>query len=360
MQTAPFNKAERERPLPIFPEPTPSSDAALNESLSRPTPGALKALETVTGDVAILGVGGKMGPTLARMVRRGLNQCGKINRVIGVSRFSHSAVRDDLEAAGIETVTCDLTERTAVEALPDASHVVFMAGQKFGATESPEATWAMNVYAPALAAQRYAGSQIVAFSSGSVYPNVPVSSGGSQESDPTEPLGDYANSVVGRERLFTYFAKKNQTPMALVRLNYAIDLRYGVLVDIARKTLMGEPIDLATGHVNVIWQGDAVAQSLQCFLHAAVPPFVINVTGPETISVRRLAHRFGVLLDRTPVLVGEEANTALLSNAGQANGLFGYPGVPLERMILWVAEWLKGNGSLLNKPTHYETRNGRY
>jgi len=347
---------------PEFPvsEETPANDQALDEILSRPTPGALATLDSLDGDVLVLGVGGKMGPTLARMLRRGFDLRNKTNAVIGVARFSDPEARERLEGEGVQTVRCDLTDRAAVEALPDAPNVLFMAGQKFGTTQAPEATWVMNTYAPALVAQRFAGSRIVAFSTGSVYANVPVFSGGSRESDATEPLGDYANSAIGRERVFTFFARQNDTPLALVRLNYAIDLRYGVLVDVARRVHAGEPIDVTTGHVNVIWQGDANAQAVQCFSHVAVPPFVVNVAGPETVSVRALAHRFGELMDRAPVFAGEEAETALLSNAGRAHQLFGYPTVALEQMVAWTAEWLKRGGRLLNKPTGYETRDGRY
>ena len=339
---------------------TPASDDALDELLSRPTPSALQALDALNGDVLILGAGGKMGPTLARMMRRGFDSLNKQNAVIGVARFSSADARKNLEAAGVRTLRCDLTDRASVEALPNAPNVLFMAGQKFGTTQAPEATWVMNTYAPALVAQRFASSRIVAFSTGSVYANTPVFGGGSRETDPTEPVGDYANSAVGRERIFTFFAKQYESPLALVRLNYAIDLRYGVLVDVARRVLEGEPIDLTTGHVNVIWQGDANAQAIQCFSHAAVPPFVLNVAGPETVSVRALAHRFGELMDRTPVFAGEEASSALLSNAGRAHQLFGYPTVALEQMIVWTAEWLRRGGRLLNKPTGYETRDGRY
>jgi nucleoside-diphosphate-sugar epimerase len=338
----------------------PTTETELEELLSRPTPGVLSTLDALDGDVMVLGVSGKMGPTLARMVRRGFDALGKKARVLGAARFSNAAAAEQLEAAGVGAVRCDLTDRAAVEALPDAPNIIFMAGQKFGTSDAPDVTWIMNTYVPALVAQRYARSRTVVFSTGCVYPNTPVSAGGSREGDVTEPLGDYANSCVGRERVFTYFARQNETPLALFRLNYAIDLRYGVLVDVARKVMAGDPVDVAMGHVNVIWQGDANAQAIQCLSPAAVPPFVVNVTGPETVPIRMLAHRFGELFDRTPVLVDEEADTALLSNASLANRLFGYPTVSLDQMILWVAEWLKQGGALLDKPTHYETRDGRY
>jgi len=318
-------------------------------------------LRDLDGDVVVLGAAGKMGPSLARMARRGLDACErKMLRVIAVSRFSEAGSRANLEAAGVETVRCDLTNREDVAALPEATNVIFMAGHKFGTTAAPDLTWIMNTYVPALTAERYHHSRIVAFSTGCVYPNVPVSSGGAREEDALEPDGDYANSCVGRERVLTYFSRTNGTPVALFRLNYAIDLRYGVLVDVARKVLAGTPVDVTMGHANVIWQGDANAQALQCLAHAASPPFAVNVTGPETVSIRWLACRFGELFGREPEIVGTEAETALLSNASRAHALFGYPTVVLDTMVQWTAEWLQAGGRLLGKPTHFEVRDGRF
>ena len=253
-------------------------------------------------------------------------------------------------------------DRTQVERLPDTENLVFMAGQKFGTAAAPERTWAMNAYVPAVVAERYAPARprTVVFSTGCVYPNTPVASGGSREEDPLEPLGEYANSCVARERLFEHFAGAHRAPLLLFRLNYAVDLRYGVPVDIARKVRDGEPIDLTTGHVNVIWQGDANAMALRSLLHAAWPPVALNVTGPETVSVRDLAHRFGDLFGRPPILAGEEADTALLSNAARALALFGPPEVPLETLVRWCAAWQRCGGRLLNKPTRFEARDGRY
>jgi nucleoside-diphosphate-sugar epimerase len=341
-------------------EKGPSSEEELEELLSRPTQGVIHTISKLSGDIIVLGVGGKMGSTLARMARRALDALGRKERVIGVARFTDAKVEQSLQVAGIETVRCDLRDRKAVKELPDAPNVIFMAGQKFGTTDAPERTWMMNVIVPEIAAERYIGSRTVVFSTGCVYAETPVAYGGSLESDPLEPLGEYANSCVGRERVFTYYAKEHSTPVALFRLYYAIDMRYGVLYDVARKVADGIPIDVTLGHVNVVWQGDANAWAIQCLEHAASPPFVVNATGPEIISIRTLAKRFGELFGREPVIVGEEAPTAFLGNARKAHALFGYPTVPLDRMTQWVAQWIQQGGRSLEKPTHFETRDGRY
>lgn len=350
--------------MPLFPNamslPEVFDDESVEELLSRPTPGVKETLRRIAGDIMILGAGGKMGPTLARMVRRATDEAGQTRRVIAVARFSDTQTEDRLQQAGIETLRCDLLQREAVEHLPDAPHIIFMAGQKFGTSSSPELTWAMNTLVPAYVAERFAKSRIVAFSTGCVYPFTPVLQGGSREEDELAPPGDYANSCVGRERIFTYFSKKNQTPLALFRLNYAIDLRYGVLLDVAQKVVNSEMIDVTTGHANVIWQGDANAQAIQCLEHTAAPPFIINVTGPETISIRALAHSFGALLGREAIITGTENTTAWLNNAAKAHQLFGYPTVSLEQMIHWTAAWVKGGGKTLNKPTHFEARDGNF
>jgi nucleoside-diphosphate-sugar epimerase len=304
-----------------------------------------------------------MGPTLARMARRALNEVGRTRqRVLAVARFSDTTARETLHAQGVETIVADLTDRAQIAALPDAANIIFMAGQKFGTTDAPEATWLMNAYVPAIVAERYAptGARFVVFSTGCVYPNVPVERAGSREGDPLEPLGEYANSCVARERLFAHFCRQHHAPAVLFRLNYAVDLRYGVLVDVARKVRDGEPIDLTMGYANVLWQGDANAYALRALLLAEDPPLPLNVTGPETVRIREAARRFGDIFGREPRFVGTEARTALLSDASAAFARMGRPEIFLDTLTAWVAEWLDRGGRLLNKPTHYETRDGKY
>ncbi len=336
------------------------TEAELDDLLSTPSPDLIASLADLSGDIAILGVAGKMGPTLALLARRALDAAGNPARVYGVSRFSSPAARGALEAAGVQTLPCDLLDRDAVGRLPDAPYVIHMAGRKFGSTGSEELTWAMNAYVPAIVAERYRDARIVTFSTGNVYDLTPIAQGGARESDATRPIGEYAQSCLGRERILQYFSRRNGTPMTLLRLNYAVELRYGILLDIAQKIAAGQPVDLTMGNVNVIWQGDANATALRCLALAASPPDIINVTGPETVSVRGVAQRLGCLLDREPLLVGTEAPTALLSNAGRAHALFGYPSVSLETLLRWVAHWVTIGGPTLDKPTHYERRDGKF
>ena len=331
---------------------------ALEDFMTTPSPALMADLKTLSGDILVLGVAGKMGPTLARLAKRAA-PLGK--RVIGVARFSESGVRDALARAGVEAVSADLLDRNALERLPKAANVVFMAGRKFGATGNVPLTWAMNVQVPAMVAEAFKASRIVAFSTGCVYPFVPVKSGGATEDvDPVPPPGDYATSCVGRERMFEYFSAQHGTPGRLFRLNYAIDMRYGVLHDIGRKVRDGEAIDLAMGHVNVIWQGDANTVALRCLAHATTPTTPINVTGPETIEVSWLAGEFGKLFGKKPTLTGTPAPTGWLNNAGRMVKEFGPPSVPLSTMIEWTADWLSRDMATLNKPTHYEVRDGKY
>lgn len=337
-----------------------ASEAALEDALSAPSAGLLASMRSTPGDVVILGAAGKMGPTLARMARRALDELGRGDRVIAVSRFSSATAEQSLRAARIETIRCDLLDRSAVAALPDAPNVIFMAGQKFGTQEAPSSTWAMNVVLPSIAAERYARARIVAFSTGNVYPLSSVGSGGSRESDAPAPIGEYAMSCLGRERIFEDASARRGTRVAIVRLNYAVDLRYGVLVDIASRVARGEQIDLRMGHVNVIWQGDANDWALRCLAHASAPPFVVNVTGRETLAVRELASRLGELLHRAPSFTGTESPDALLSDASFAHSLFGAPSVSTSALLEWVAEWVQAGQPLLDKPTHFEERTGAF
>lgn len=333
----------------------------LEDELSAPTPGVLQSLRQLDGDVLVLGAGGKVGPTLSRMLRRAFDELGhKSRRVIAVSRFSSGAVSSELERCGVETIACDLTDRRALEKLPDAPNVIFMAGQKFGTVDAPEQTWAMNTLVPGYAAERYARSRIVAFSTGCVYPLVPVDGPGAREEVPLGPPGDYANSCVGRERILTYFSKKHGTPVLLFRLCYAIDLRYGVLCDVAMKVAHGLQVDVSMGWANVIWQRDANARAIQCLAHATSPPTALNITGIERISIRQLATRFGELLDREPIIVGEESSYAWVWDASRSYELFGPPSVSLDEMIHATAAWLKQGGVTLGKPTHFEVADGNY
>ena len=338
----------------------PRNEDQLEELLSRPTARVLSALSALPGDTVILGAAGKMGPSLARMVRRALDDLDRTDHVYAVSRFSDAELERAMQHDGIDTIRCDLADRAELSRLPDAPNVVFMAGQKFGTASEPSATWGANVLVPALAAERYASSRIVAFSTGNVYPLVPRGSGGARETDAPAPVGEYAISCLGRERIFEYHSRRNGTQVAIVRLNYAVDLRYGVLVDIARRVRDGEPIDVTMGAVNVIWQGDANAIALQCLGRAASPPFIINVTGAETLAVRDLATRLGELLGREPRFTGTEAPDALLSDASRSRELFGAPAVPTDLLIEWVAGWIGDGGRTLAKPTRFEVRDGRF
>lgn len=338
----------------------PATVEELEDVLTAPSDALVRDLAALDGDILVLGSAGKMGPTLAVLAQRALAKAGQGHRAIAVSRFSNAAVRDRLDAAGVTTVAADLHHPAQLAALPPAPNVIYMLGTKFGTTGHEHQTWATNAYLPGRVAERYAGARIVVFSSGNVYPLLPVTRGGATEVTSPQPIGEYAQSCLARERIFEFFSRATGTPVTIFRLNYAIDLRYGVLLDIARAVHEGHPVDLAMGNVNVIWQGDANEYALRALTLAGAPPALLNVTGPETVSVRWLAEEFGRRLGIEPVCAGEEAPTALLSNAAWAFGHFGYPRVPLARMIDWIAAWILADGSVLDKPTHFQEREGKF
>jgi len=332
----------------------------LEEMLSEPTPAVVETLARLDGDLMILGVGGKMGPTLARMARRASDLAGVRRRVIGVARFSSSDLESCLRRQGIETIRCDLLDAAQLDSLPSVPNVVFMAGMKFGSTGQESLTWAMNCFLPGQVARRFRKSRIVAFSTGNVYGLSPAVRGGSVETDPLNPVGEYAQSCVGRERILEHQSRTLAIPMAILRLNYAVEMRYGVLVDIAQRVYAGEPIELSMGHFNALWQADANAMALQAFDHVASPPFVVNLAGPEHLSVRQVAEQFGRLFGKTVTFRGTEAADALLSNGQLGYRLFGNPRVAAEQLIHWIADWIARGGPSLGKPTHFENREGAF
>jgi len=334
--------------------------ADLEDRLSEPSPGLIDAMGRVEGDILILGVGGKMGPTLARMAVRASESAGVRRRVIGVARFSTPGLEARLRSWKIETVTADLLDREALYRLPDAPNIVYMAGMKFGATGQESLTWAMNSFLPGMVAERFRESRIVVFSTGNVYPLTPVTRGGCIETDPLAPVGEYAMSCLGRERMFEHFSRAFGTPAVSLRLTYANEMRYGVLLDLARKVFEGRPVDLAMGHVNVIWQGDANAHALQSLEHAASPPLLLNITGPEQLSVRRICEQYGEWMGKPVTFTGQEASDALLVNAQHSHVLFGYPRVTVRQIMAWAADWVMRGGESLGKPTHFEARDGKF
>lgn len=342
--------------------PAPDSVSELDDLASTPDPATSETLARFPGDVMVAGAGGKMGFHLCRMLRRALNTNESDARVIAVSRFGDSSTRASFEEAEIETIAADLTDPAQVEALPDVGAMFFLAGMKFGTSEAPEMLRLFNETMPSLVADRFAGVPTVALSTGCVYPYVTPASGGSRESDPVGPVGEYARSCLGRELAFREASRRHHTPLALVRLNYSVDLRYGVLVDVARKVFTGEPVRVDTGYFNCIWQGDALRHIIRSLSHAKAEPdpFVINVTGERILSVREtaldLAGRFG----KSVSFIGTETETAWLSDARESHRLFGPPQVEENELIGWVADWIRHDRPLLGKPTHFETRDGKF
>jgi nucleoside-diphosphate-sugar epimerase len=331
----------------------PVTEAELEERLSRPVEADIAHAAAPDGDLLVLGAGGKMGPSLVRLAKRTAIAAGRNTRVIAVSRSG-------VAAEGVETIACDLLEPGALARLPDAKNVIFMAARKFGTSGSEHLTWAMNALLPGMVAERYRDSRILAFSSGNVYGVTPVASGGSTEACPVAPVGEYAQSVLGRERIFEYGSHRWGTQVVLLRLNYAVELRYGVLVDIARAVFAKTPVDLRMGYVNCIWQRDANATALRSLSLCSHPPAILNLTGPETLSTRWIAEEFGRRFGVEPVFRGRENPHALLNNARRSHELFGLPTVTPDELIDWIAAWISRGNTLLNKPTHFDVQDGKF
>lgn len=354
--------ASAESALPFTMTQPPKTDREIETLLSQPTPGAVDTVRRLDGDYMVLGVGGKMGTSLAVMLRRALEAAGRKAKVYGVSRFSRPEAKTELEEFGITPVACDLADPDQVAKLPEVANIEYLAGQKFGTDSAPDETWIQNTIVPSLVARRFRQSRIVVFSTGCVYPFVSAAGGGkgATESTPVAFLGEYASTCVGRERVFTHYARKYGTRQLMFRLNYSVELRYGVLVDIATKVLAGQPVDVTMGWLNLIWQGDACARAIQCLEHTANPPRILNVTGAELLSVRAIAGRFGEILGRPARITGQEAESGWLSDASESVRLFGPTTVSLEAMMQMIAAHLQAGGKLLGKPTHFETRDGKF
>ncbi|MCF6175367.1 MAG: NAD(P)-dependent oxidoreductase [Victivallaceae bacterium] len=340
--------------------PVIENEIELDELLSQPDAAAIAMIRRLEGDIIILGIGGKMGMTLGRLAVNAIKAAGVKKRVVGVSRFSNPDARAQLDAWGIETISCDLLDRDAVDALPDVANVIFMAGRKFGTGGSEELTWVMNTLVPGNVGMKFKNSRIVVFSTGCVYPLVEVESGGCSELTPVAPTGEYAQSCLGRERVFEYYAKIFKTPVTLFRLNYAIDLRYGVLHDIASQIWHGEPVNNSVGQFNLIWQGDANRRALLCLEHCESPASIMNITGPETVTVSYVAEAFGKIMNKSVNYSGEAGKRCYLNNAAKSFAEFGYPSVSIDEMINAQAQWIMVDNRSLGKPTHFEVNNGKF
>lgn len=334
-------------------------EAVLKQYL-KPSSGLLDDISRMNGDILILGAGGKMGPSMAKLAKAAMNKLQLPKQVFAVSRFSDPEVVNDLNNHGVHTIKADLLNRSELEKLPEVHNIIYLVGHKFGTTGNESYTWAMNTFLPGMVAERFKSSRIVVFSSGNIYPFTPVSRGGATENTPPSPVGEYAQSCLGRERIFEYFSKKNDTPMLIFRLNYANNVSYGVLMEIAKSVYNQKTVDLTMGNVNVIWQGDANEIAIRSLLLCSTPPAILNVTGPETISVRWIAEEFGKLFNRTPLFASEEAPEALLNNAAECFRLFGYPRVSLAQMMELVGHWFEEGGKIMDKPTHFQEREGKF
>ncbi|MEQ9441820.1 MAG: epimerase [Cyclobacteriaceae bacterium] len=337
-----------------------ANEVELEEALSRPTPELITMMKSLEGDIMLLGVAGKMGISMAIMAKRATIEAGVSKRVIGVSRFSSPTSRAYLEENGIETIAGDLLNLDFVKSLPDIKNIIYLVGFKFGTEGKQPTTWAMNAFLPGLIVDKFKNSRIVALSTGCVYPLVPINSGGSKETDTPLPVGEYAQSCLGRERMFEYGSNENGTKIILIRLNYAVEMRYGVLVDIAQKVYNEEVINLAMGHVNVIWQGDANNMILRSLALCESPAIPLNISGEDTVQVAAIANRLGEFMGKPPKFSGTEADSALLSNVSKSNALFGSPKMPLDKILERTAYWVMEDKPLLGKATHFEVRDGKY
>jgi nucleoside-diphosphate-sugar epimerase len=345
--------------VPLIPDRI-DTEAQLEDVLADPSEADVQWAARLDGDVLVLGAGGKMGPSLARRIHRAVERAGARCRVFAASRFSSPAARRELDADGIRTVVCDLLDPAQIAALPRCPNVLFLAGRKFGTTDRTDLTWMTNTVVPAHVAEHFCDARLVVFSTGNVYPLVPVTGPSSVEDDVPVPVGEYAQSCLGRERVVEFVSRERGTRLLVFRLNYAVDLRYGTLVDIARKVFAGEPVDLTVGVFNAIWQGDANSYAMRSIELCSSPPMVLNVTGPERIGVRAMAEWFGSVFGRPPRFVNTEGPVALLSDSSRCRSLLGEPTVSLERLRQWVAYWVQSGGASLNKPTHFEVADGRF
>lgn len=334
--------------------------ASLEEQWLSPSAALIEDIRKIEGDILILGAGGKIGPSIARLAKQAIDEAGLDTRVIGVSRFSEPGLTAELNAEGIETIVADILEDHQLQALPEVENVLYLAGTKFGTSGNEPYTWAMNTYLPGRVAEKFRNSKIVVYSTGNVYPFTTVASGGATEELRADPVGEYGQSCLGRERMFQHFSSIYGTKLLIYRLNYAIDFKYGVLLEVAKSVLAGKAIDLSTGHVNVIWQGDANEMAIRSLLHCEAPSKILNITGPETVSLRWLAGEFGRIFNTVPQFVNEEQPSALLSNAAESFRLFGYPRTTLKQMIGITAQWLLEGGKTINKPTHFQERKGQF
>lgn len=333
---------------------------AFYKKLLEPSDALVADISKIDGDIIILGVSGKMGPGLARAAKQAVDKAGINKKIIGVARFTEPGLQEQLNQEGVETYKTDLLNDKELQSLPDGKNVLYMAGVKFGTGGNEPFTWAMNTYLPGRVAEKYKKSNIVAFSTGNVYSLVPVTGQGATEDTSPEPIGEYAQSCLGRERMFQYFSAKNNTPVLIYRLNYANDVTYGVLVEVAKSVKEQKAIDLTMGTASVIWQGDANEIAIRCLNHCSVPAKILNVTGPEIVSLRWLGEQFGKMFGVTPVFINEEQSTAFLANAAECFRLFGYPKVTLLQMMELIVEWLNQNRKIVDKPTHYSERKGKY